>query len=70
MKRYAIALEDDYTLIFFYKNIDGFIAMTRILPTTFTNKKKAKRIMKRLNKYHGGEYFLVDYKSLMSKRYV
>jgi hypothetical protein len=68
MGRYAIAKEDEYTLIFFYRNINGFIAMTRIVPTTFPNKKKAKRVMKRLNKYHGGGYFLFDYQEALKGR--
>jgi hypothetical protein len=66
--KYAIAKEADYTLIFFYKNFNGFVAMTKIVPTTFSNKKKAKRIMKRLNKYHGGGYFLFNYEEALRCR--
>lgn len=64
MKKYAIACEGEYTLEFFWRNLDGFIVMTRIVPTLFANKKKAKRVMKRLNKHHGGDYFVLDYQAL------
>lgn len=66
--KYAIAVEGDYTLLFFYKNINGFIATTRIVPTTFPNKKKAKRVLKRLNKHHGKDWFILNYQELISKK--
>lgn len=67
--KYAIATEGDYdVLVFFYKNFNGYITTTRIVPTTFHNKKKAKRILKRLNKFHGGDWFLVDYQRLINGR--
>lgn len=67
LKKYAIAIEGEYALEFFYKNVNGFIVMTRILPTTYPNKKKAKRVLKRLNKYYGGDWFLIDYQKLTSR---
>lgn len=60
-KQYAIASEGEYSLQFFYENTDGFIILTRIVPTTYPNKKKAKRMLKRLNKYHGNDWFLYNY---------
>ncbi|MER2007449.1 MAG: hypothetical protein ABS939_08345 [Psychrobacillus sp.] len=65
--KYAIAKEDlnDYALQFFYDNLNGCIILTRIAPTMFPNKKKAKRVLKRLNKYHGGGYFLFNYKEAL-----
>lgn len=70
MGKYAIAIEkeDEYALLFFYDNFNGSIILTRIVPTTFPNKKKAKRVLRRLNKYHGGGYFLIDYQSLITNR--
>lgn len=59
MNKYRIAVIDEGKISYYWKNFNGFIALTNILPTTFPNKKKAKRIMRRLNKYHGNDFFLV-----------
>lgn len=59
MNKYRIAVIHDGKLSFYRTNIHGCIILSNIFPTTFPNKKKAKRIMKRLNKYHGDDFFLV-----------
>lgn len=65
MSKYVIGTLDDVTHGFYinlyYRIVKGFVLETRICPTIFPNKKKAKRVLKRLNKYHGDCYFLIRY---------
>lgn len=60
MNKYRIAVINEGNISYYWKNFNGFIALTYISPTTFPNKKKAKRVMRRLNKYHGNDFFLVN----------
>lgn len=56
--KYIICTETGHSEVFYWKIISGFVALTTIVPTTFPNKKKAKRVLKRLNKYHGGGFYI------------
>ncbi|QYG30043.1 hypothetical protein K0O13_08005 [Mammaliicoccus sciuri] len=62
MSRYMIGVYHEHSVAFYDRKIDGIVWLTKIMPEIFPNKKKAKRIMKRLNKNHEGEYFLVSVK--------
>lgn len=52
-----------WKLEFFYKILDDFVLTSNIAPTTYHSRKKAKRVMRRLNKYHssdGEKWFVVE----------
>lgn len=62
MNKYFIGTYYEHSVAFYDRKIDGVVWLTKIAPKIFPNKKKAKRIMKRLNKYNEGDYFLVSEK--------
>lgn len=56
---------DDGFLTFFDEKMDdGFVLLTKITPRMYKNKKKAKRITKRLNKRDDSTYFIVHWNAL------
>lgn len=59
---------DDGFLTFFCEKMDdGYLFLSRIAPRRYKNRKKAKRVLKRLNKTYSGEFFVVRYDELKSK---
>lgn len=58
MTLYLIKVKD--MPLFAKKENDGWVGAMND-PSVFPNKKKAKRILKRLNKYHGGNWMIVKY---------
>ena len=62
MAKYLIGMEYANTTVYF-KNIENNVAhLCREETTPFPNKKKAKRVLKRLNKYHDLGAFLIEVK--------
>lgn len=65
MAKYVIGAPDKVThgfyINFYWRIVKGFVIETRICPKIFPNKKKDKRVLKRLNKYHEDCYFLIRY---------
>lgn len=59
MSKYLII---DETKRYYFANVYGLLVTTRYEITIFPNKKKAKRILKRLNKHHGGDWELKESK--------
>ena len=61
--KYMVCTNGDWNIDFFYKIYNGNPWISNIAPITFNSKKKAKRVMRRLNKYHrnnGEEWFVVQ----------
>lgn len=59
MTKYLIGMEYANTTVYF-KNIEkNVVRLCREEATPFPNKKKAKRVLKRLNKYHDLDTFLI-----------
>lgn len=64
MSNYLIATEGEYCLYFFYKILGETAITTRIAPTEYPNRKKARRVLRRLKKHHGNDWFLVRQEDL------
>lgn len=62
MNRYLIGTHHEHSMAFYDRKVDGIVWLSKIIPKVFPNKKKAKRVLKRLNKYHEEDYFLVSEK--------
>ena len=59
---YAITCKGMFNQEFYFDTIDDIILVTIIIPTTFPNKKKAKRMLKKLNNKRGDvKWGIIDY---------
>lgn len=68
MTKYVIATELEHSIAFYDKKYKDFTILTKITPRIFPNKKKAKRVLKKLNKNSTDNYYLLpvipEYKQL------
>lgn len=60
---YVLTSYGEFNQLFFLGFFDKDIVVTQIIPKTFPNKKKAKRVQRRLNKIYSGyaDWGIIDY---------
>ena len=60
---YVLTSYGEFNQLFFLGFFEADVVMTQIMPKTFPNKKKAKRVQKRLNKIYLGQasWGIIDY---------
>ena len=60
---YVLTSYDEFNQLFFLGFFDKDIVVTQITPKTFPNRKKAKRVQRRLNKIYSGylDWGIIDY---------
>ncbi|QKE56274.1 endolytic peptidoglycan transglycosylase [Staphylococcus phage Metroid] len=59
MTKYAIAVPQEHSIAFYGRKYGEFIGLTKIAPTIFPNKKKAKKMLKKLNKNGVDDFYLI-----------
>ena len=59
MAKYVIAVPHEHSIAFYGRKHGDIIGLTKITPTVFPNKKKAKRVLKKLNKNGVDDFYLL-----------
>ena len=59
MTKYVIAVPHEHSIAFYDRKYGDFIGLTKIPPTIYPNKKKAKRVLKKLNKNGVNDFYLL-----------
>lgn len=59
MTKYVIAVPYEHSIAFYDRKYGDVIGLTKIAPTVFPNKKKAKRVLKKLNKDGVDDFYLL-----------
>lgn len=59
MTKYVIAVPHEHSIAFYDRKYGEVIGLTKIAPTVFPNKKKAKRVLKKLNKNGVNDFYLL-----------
>lgn len=61
--KYVLTSHGEFNQLFFLGFFDTDVVMTQIKPKIFPNKKKAKRVQRRLNKIYDGyvKWGIIDY---------
>lgn len=59
MTKYVIAVPHEHSIAFYDRKYGEVIGLTKIAPTVFPNKKKAKRALKKLNKNGVDDFYLL-----------
>lgn len=61
MTKYVIATELEHSIAFYDRKYKNFTVLTKITPRVFPNKKKAKRVLKKLNKNEVNDFYLLPF---------
>lgn len=60
MTKHVIAVPHEHSIAFYDKKYGNVIGLTKIAPAIYPNKKKAKRVLKKLNKDGVDDFYLLQ----------